>query len=96
MERIEHRVLREKIDHRRSILHGAYDRGDATANSRLAEQRAAAVRSYLVVQGIEPSRLTAVSRGADTPLRDNAIQSGRAGNRRVEILVQKSPMESVP
>ena len=56
----------------------ADDRGDATMNSRLAEQRAAAVRSYLVDQGIEPARLTVLA---------------RAGNRRVEILVQRSPME---
>ena len=49
------------------IVGHADDRGDATANSRLAEQRAAAVRSYLVVQGIDPSRLTAVSAGEDNP-----------------------------
>lgn len=71
------------------------DRGDATANSRLAGQRAAAVRSYLIVQGIEQTRLTATS-GAEEeedPLRDNSAQSGRAGNRRVEILVQKPELE---
>jgi hypothetical protein len=56
----------------------------------------AAVRSYLVVRGIAPSRLTVVSREEDNPLRDNSTQSGGAGNRRVEILVQKPQLESSP
>jgi outer membrane protein OmpA-like peptidoglycan-associated protein len=71
------------------IVGHADDRGDAAANSRLAGQRAEAVRSYLVVQGIDESRLTAVSGGEEEPLRDNSTQYGRAGNRRVEILGQK-------
>jgi outer membrane protein OmpA-like peptidoglycan-associated protein len=75
------------------IVGHADDRGDATANSRLAEQRSTAVRSYLVARGIDPLRLTAVSRGEDNPLRDNSTQLGRAGNRRVEILVQKPQTE---
>ena len=75
------------------IVGHADDRGDAMANSRLAEQRAAAVRSYLVAQGIDPLRLTVVSRGEDKPLLDSRTQPGRAGNRRVQILVQKSQME---
>ena len=78
------------------IVGHADDRGDATTNARLAEQRAAAVRSYLVVQGIDESRLTAVSGGEDQPRLDNRTQADRAGNRRVQIRVQKSPMESLP
>lgn len=77
------------------IVGYADDRGDALANSRLAEQRAAAVRGYLVGQGIDPLRVTVVSRGGDNPLLDSRTQSGRAGNRRVEILVHKSQMEPV-
>jgi outer membrane protein OmpA-like peptidoglycan-associated protein len=69
------------------IVGHADDRADVAGNSRLAEQRAAAVRSYLIVQGIDQSRLTAVS-GAE-PLPDNSVQYERVANRRVEILVQK-------
>jgi outer membrane protein OmpA-like peptidoglycan-associated protein len=75
------------------IVGHADNRGDTAANSRLAEQRSTAVRSYLVVRGIDPLRLTAVSRGEDNPLRDNGTRLGRAGNRRVEILVQKPRLE---
>jgi outer membrane protein OmpA-like peptidoglycan-associated protein len=77
------------------IVGHADDRGDVTMNSRLAEQRADAVRGYLVVQGIDPTRLTTVSRGEDSPLRADRTQSDRAGNRRVRIVVQRSPMEPV-
>lgn len=69
------------------IVGHADDRADATANSRLAEQRAAVVRSYLIVQGIDQARLTAVGGAED---------KARGGNRRVQILVQKSPLETVP
>jgi outer membrane protein OmpA-like peptidoglycan-associated protein len=71
------------------IVGHADDGGDKASNSRLAEQRAAVVRSYLIVQGIEQSRLMAMNDGEDKPLRDNSTQAGAAGNRRVEILVQK-------
>jgi outer membrane protein OmpA-like peptidoglycan-associated protein len=77
------------------IVGYADDRGDATANSRLAEQRAVAVRSFLVVQGIDQSRLTAMSGGEHDTLRDDGTRSDRTGNRRVEIRVQKSQMESL-
>lgn len=77
------------------IVGHADDRGDATTNSRLAEQRAAAVRNYLVVQGIDPSRLTVMSRAENSPLLANRAQSDRAGNRRVAIVVQKSPTQPV-
>jgi outer membrane protein OmpA-like peptidoglycan-associated protein len=69
------------------IVGHADDGGDKASNFRLAEQRAAVVRSYLIVQGIEQSRLTTMNGGKDEPLWDNS--TGRAGNRRVEILVQK-------
>ena len=52
------------------IVGHADDRGEVTANSQLAQQCAAAVRSYLVVHGIAPSRLTVAS-GADDPLQDD-------------------------
>jgi outer membrane protein OmpA-like peptidoglycan-associated protein len=71
------------------IVGHADDRADAAGNSRLAGQRAAAVLSYLVVQGIDQSRLTAVSGAEGEPLPDNGSQYERAANRRVEILVQK-------
>jgi outer membrane protein OmpA-like peptidoglycan-associated protein len=74
------------------IVGHADDRSDPTENARLAEQRAAAVRSYLAVQGIDPTRLTVASHAEDDAPRNDRARLGGAANRRVEILVQKSPI----
>ena len=71
------------------IVGYADDRGDEAANSRLAGQRAAAVRAYLISRRIDPLRLTAGS-GEGNALSPGRTQSDRANNRRVQILVQKA------
>lgn len=63
------------------------DVGNATYNKRLSQQRADAVRKYLVDKGIEASRLTAVGYGDEQPLESNRTAAGRAKNRRVEFKI---------
>jgi OOP family OmpA-OmpF porin len=62
-------------------------KGSDTYNLRLSQRRAEAVRGYLVQQGVEPSRLTAVGYGESQPVADNATEAGRAQNRRVELRI---------
>jgi outer membrane protein OmpA-like peptidoglycan-associated protein len=59
--------------------------GTRAHNQALSEERAAAVKAWLVVHGIDAARLT--TRGyADTkPVADNNTPQGRALNRRVEL-----------
>jgi OOP family OmpA-OmpF porin len=66
------------------------DRGDAKANKRLSEQRAQAVVKWLVGQGLEGARFTAVGYGSERPLETNGTDDGRKANRRVEIHVLES------
>ncbi len=54
-------------------------------NQTLSENRAAAVRMYLMSQGVSDSRLTSHGYGESKPLTDNKTASGRALNRRVEL-----------
>jgi outer membrane protein OmpA-like peptidoglycan-associated protein len=59
--------------------------GGEVHNKTLSEQRANAVKTYLVTAGIDASRLTTAGLGATVPLGDNNTAAGRAQNRRVEL-----------
>lgn len=63
--------------------------GDALFNLNLSQQRAEAVKTYLVNKGVEPKNLTARGYGITQPVADNNTSSGRAQNRRVELRILK-------
>ena len=56
-------------------------------NKKLSKQRAQSVFDYLVSNGIDASRLTAVGQGESSPIASNKTQEGMALNRRVEFVV---------
>jgi outer membrane protein OmpA-like peptidoglycan-associated protein len=53
----------------------------------LSENRANAVRSYLVDQGVSSDAVTAKGFGKTMPVADNGTAAGRQRNRRVELVV---------
>ncbi|MEO6260223.1 MAG: OmpA family protein [Thermoanaerobaculia bacterium] len=59
--------------------------GGAAFNQQLSDQRAVAVKDYLVTAGIAQTRLTSKGFGISVPIGDNATAAGRAQNRRVEL-----------
>lgn len=61
--------------------------GGRETNLRLSRNRAAAVRDYLVAQGLSPAGLVAIGFGADRPVASNRTDAGRARNRRIEYRV---------
>src|SRR5688500_5405914 len=63
--------------------------GDELALIQLSEERAAAVRDYLVFHGIDTSRIRVRGAGATKPVHTNESESGREKNRRVEIEIVK-------
>lgn len=64
------------------------NRGKPSANKRLSQMRANAVRSYFVVQyPVLAGCLTAKGYGSDVPIAENSTEKGREQNRRVEIKV---------
>jgi len=68
------------------LLRGRTDgTSDAPAESRIARERAAAVRDYLVAAGVDPARIRATYQPAGDHVADNASAGGRNLNRRVEI-----------
>lgn len=61
--------------------------GTEQYNLGLSKRRAEAVRSYLVEQGIDASRLKAEGYGEFSPIADNNTEEGRQQNRRVEFRI---------
>jgi len=68
------------------LLRGRTDgTSDAPAESRIARDRAGAVRDYLVAAGVDPARIRATYQPAGDHVAENASTGGRGLNRRVEI-----------
>jgi outer membrane protein OmpA-like peptidoglycan-associated protein len=68
------------------LLRGRTDgSSDAPVESRIARERAAAVRDYLVAAGVDPARIRATYQPVGDHVADNSSDSGRGLNRRVEI-----------
>ena len=61
--------------------------GRAESNQTLSAKRAAAVKDYLVQNGVDASRLDSKGYGEENPIDTNKTRAGRANNRRVEIKV---------
>ncbi|MBK9033126.1 MAG: OmpA family protein [Myxococcales bacterium] len=60
--------------------------GSKKKNKRLSQERADAVRAYLVAKGIEASRIQAVGYGDERPIAPNDTPDGRQQNRRIEAM----------
>ena len=72
------------------VLGHTDSQGSAASNLSLSERRAQQVRASLVAAGLARSRVSAEGMGAGQPVADNGSASGRAKNRRVEIVVEES------
>jgi outer membrane protein OmpA-like peptidoglycan-associated protein len=66
--------------------------GSEDFNLGLSQRRADSVRSYLMRQGIDGSRITTKGMGESVPVASNDTAGGRQQNRRVEVIVSNSPM----
>jgi len=61
--------------------------GTDAINNPLSVNRAASTRDYLVARGVAANRIAIDGRGSREPIADNNTGTGRAKNRRVEVLV---------
>lgn len=62
--------------------------GAAEYNQTLSEKRAKSLTNYLSSNGISVNRLTSIGKGQFQPISSNNTSSGRALNRRVEIMLE--------
>jgi len=78
---------------RRLIIEGHTDsRGSSGYNQVLSQERADAVRLYLISRGYAGELIQAQGIGEDRPVGDNTNAEGRANNRRVEIVVERAAL----
>ena len=83
------KALTEQDPESRMVVEGHTDsQGGVEFNEKLSQQRAQAVRDYLVSRGVAADRITAEGFGPSRNVGDNATAEGRANNRRVEIVVK--------
>jgi outer membrane protein OmpA-like peptidoglycan-associated protein len=61
--------------------------GSDDYNQKLSENRAGAVRDFLVAQGVQQANITSAGYGKANPVADNGTSAGRAQNRRVNLVV---------
>jgi outer membrane protein OmpA-like peptidoglycan-associated protein len=61
--------------------------GSDDYNQKLSENRADAVRNFLITQGVQTDNITSTGYGKAKPVADNGTSAGRAQNRRVQLVV---------
>jgi len=88
-------ALKAQDSDRRMVVEGHTDsQGSDRINQPLSQNRAGAVRDYLVAHGVDGDKITAVGMGSSRPLLDNRNAENRANNRRVEIIIQPSQLSA--
>lgn len=66
------------------------NQGNRAYNIQLSQQRAEAVREYLIGIGVNPDQVQAKGYGPDQPRDTNATEAGRQNNRRVEAKIVRN------
>jgi outer membrane protein OmpA-like peptidoglycan-associated protein len=61
--------------------------GTDAINNKLSEERANAVKNYLISKGIAAERIESKGYGSSKPVADNSSAQGKARNRRVQIVL---------
>jgi OOP family OmpA-OmpF porin len=79
------KVMKDYPDLRIEISGHTSSEGNAAKNLKLSQDRAAAVKVYIVAQGIADERIITVGYGSDKPIADNKTAKGRQQNRRIEF-----------
>ncbi len=79
------RVLKQYDELKLEIAGHTDSQGSRELNLDLSKRRAESVKAYLVAQGVDAARLTTRGAGPDEPIADNATETGRQKNRRIEF-----------
>ncbi len=82
------KVMKENESYKLIIAGHTDMEGEDSKNLILSQNRANAVKKYLVDKSIDAARLSAIGYGETKPVESNDTKEGRSKNRRVEFTVQ--------
>ena len=83
------KLMKNNADLRIEIQGHTDNTGPAQHNMELSRRRAETVKKFLLIYGINRSRVTAKGYGSEKPVDTNDSAEGRALNRRVELVKQR-------
>lgn len=85
-------VQMKKFPKTKFVINGHADNsGTDAVNMKLSQERADAVKNYLVSKKVDVKRISTQAFGSAYPIASNEVEEGRAKNRRVEIKVGAAP-----
>jgi outer membrane protein OmpA-like peptidoglycan-associated protein len=90
LDRVAETVNDLGTDSKLKVIGYTDSRGSEENNQQLSEARARSVADYLSSHGISRDRLEVVGMGEANPVATNDTPEGRANNRRVEIVVERT------
>lgn len=77
-------------EYKKIIIEGhCSDEGTDEYNMKLSQNRAQAVKDYLVKKGLDPEKLEVQAYGESRPIAPNDTEENRAQNRRVEFIIEQ-------
>lgn len=87
----------EDVEPENVVIEGHTDStGSAAINQKLSEKRAETVRKFLTEEGLLPrSRVRTYGMSFQKPLASNKSKEGRMQNRRVDVILEAGPAETV-
>jgi OOP family OmpA-OmpF porin len=91
------KTVAEELSPRSIVVEGHTDStGTAQTNMKLSQERAQAVATYFSANGLNQSKVEAVGYGPEKPVANNKTKTGRAENRRVDVIITPGAVQDQP